>query len=43
MYPMMLRGAMFPGEDPWIFTPLVPRAVNDSMVMIDIAMRHATT
>ncbi len=32
-----------PGEDPWIFTPLVPRAVNDSMVIIDIAMRHATT
>lgn len=31
-----------PGEDPWVFTPLVPRAVNDSMVLIDIAMTHGT-
>lgn len=32
-----------PGEDPWVFTPLVPRAVDDATVLIDIAMSHATT
>lgn len=32
-----------PGEDPWSFTPLAPRTLNDSTVLIDIAMTHATT
>lgn len=27
-----------PGEDPWAFTPLVPRVVNDTTVLIDIEM-----
>lgn len=32
-----------PGEDPWVFTPLVPRTVDDATVLIDIAMSYATT
>lgn len=32
-----------PGEDPWAFTPLAPRAVDDSTALIDIAMSHATS
>ncbi len=32
-----------PGEDPWEFTPLVPRTVDDATVLIDIAMSHSTT
>lgn len=31
-----------PGEDPWVFTPLVPLSVDDFTVMIDIELRHAT-
>lgn len=31
------------GEDPWVFTPLVPQLVDDATVLIDIAMTHATT
>lgn len=31
-----------PGEDPWAFTPLAPRAVDDSTALIDVAMSHAT-
>ncbi len=31
-----------PGEDPWIFTPLVPQRVDDATVLIDVAMKHAT-
>lgn len=32
-----------PGEDPWEFTPLVPQSVDESTVLIDIAMSDATT
>lgn len=32
-----------PGEDPWVFTPLVPQSVDEATVLIDVAMSHATT
>ena len=44
--PMLADGRLAPpdppGEDPWAFTPLAPRAVDDSTALIDVAMSHGT-